>query len=316
MLRLLLIRLATFVPTLFAASVILFVAVNVVPGSAARSALGFQATPQAILRFEHQHGLDRPLVVQYVDWASKALAGDFGISFQNAVAVGPEVRKRIPVTLQLAGISFLVALTLAIPLGALAGFRHQSGTDGVVTTLATLFGSTPNFWLATLLIYFFSLRLGWLPTGGFTPASESLSKNLRGLILPCIALGVVSSGLLIRIMRTAVIEVMQSNYIETAKSKGLTNLRLVTHHVLRNALIPFLTVGAVEFGFLVGSVVIIEDVFRIPGIGSLVLVGIINRDYPVLLAATMSIIVIVLIVNLLVDLAAQVIDPRQVRTRQ
>ena len=314
MLRLVLWRLATFVPTLFVASVILFVAVNVVPGSAARSALGIQATPQALKRFEHQHGLDRPLPVQYLEWARKAIRGDFGSSFQNAVPVGPDVRKRIPVTLQLAGMAFLVALALAIPLGALAGFRHQSGADGVITTLATLFGSTPNFWLATLLIYFFSLRLGWLPTGGYTPFTEDPVANLKGMLLPCIALGLVSSGLLIRIMRTSVIDVMASNFVETARSKGISDIRLVTTHVLRNAMIPFLTVSAVEFGFLVGSVVIIEDVFRIPGIGSLVLVGIINRDYPVLLAAAMTVTVIVLIVNLLVDLAAQIIDPRQVRT--
>ena len=312
MLRLVLGRLASFVPTLFVASMVLFLAVNVVPGSAARSALGIHATPQALKRFEHQHGLDRPLAVQYVEWAGNALRGDFGTSFQNAVAVGPDVRKRIPVTLQLAGMAFLVAIAIAVPLGLVAGFRHQSGTDGVVTTLATLFGSTPNFWFATLLIYLFSLRLGWLPTGGYTPYSEDPVANLRGMLLPCIALGVVSSGLLIRIMRTAVIEVMFSNFIETARSKGVSGFRLVTAHVVRNALIPFFTVGAVEFGFLVGSVVIIEDVFRIPGIGSLVLVGIINRDYPVLLAAAMSVTVIVLIVNLLVDLAAQIIDPRQV----
>jgi peptide/nickel transport system permease protein len=209
--------------------------------------------------------------------------------------------------------AFLVAIVLAIPLGLIAGFRHQSIADVVITTLATLFGSTPNFWLATLLIYFFSLRLGWLPTGGYTSFSQDPVANLTGMLMPCIALGIVSSGLLIRIMRTVVIEVMSSNFIETARSKGVSNLRLVTAHVLRNALIPFLTVGAVEFGFLVGSVVIIEDVFRIPGIGSLVLVGIINRDYPVLLAAAMTVTVIVLIANLLVDLAAQAIDPRQVR---
>ena len=210
--------------------------------------------------------------------------------------------------------AFLVAICLAVPLGALAGFRHQSPADGAVTTLATLFGSTPNFWLATLMIYFFSIRLGWLPTGGYTPFVEDPLANLAGMLMPSIALGLVSSGLLIRIMRTAVIEVMLANFVETARAKGVTNYRLVTAHVLRNAMIPFLTVGAVEFGFLVGSVVIIEDVFRIPGIGSLVLVGIINRDYPVLLAAAMSITVIVLVVNLLVDLAAQIIDPRQVRT--
>ncbi len=306
-------RLASFIPTLVVASAILFVAVNVVPGSAALSALGIHATPQALKRFEHQHGLDRPLAVQYVEWAGKALQGDFGTSFQNAVPVGPEVRKRIPITLQLAGMAFVVAIALSVPLGVVAGFRHQTGSDGVVTTLATLFGSTPNFWLATLLIWFFSLRLGWLPTGGHVPFSEDPAANLERMLLPCIALGVVSSGLLIRIMRTAVIEVMSSNFIDTARSKGVSDLRLVAFHVLRNAFIPFFTVSAVEFGFLVGSVVIIEDVFRIPGIGSLVLVGIINRDYPVLLAAAMTVTVIVLVVNLVVDLAAQIIDPRQVR---
>ena len=136
------------------------------------------------------------------------------------------------------------------------------------------------------------------------------------MLLPCISLGVVSSGLLIRIMRTSLIEVMTSNFIETARSKGVSDFRLVTVHAMRNALIPFLTVAAVEFGFLVGSVVIIEDVFRIPGIGSLVLVGIINRDYPVLLAAAMMITLIVLVTNLVVDLLATVIDPRQVRARR
>ena len=139
--------------------------------------------------------------------------------------------------------------------------------------------------------------------------------NLRGMILPSIALGVVSSGLLIRIMRTSLIEVMSAHFIETAQSKGISNFKLVIGHALRNALIPFLTVSAVEFGFLVGGVVILEDVFRIPGIGSLVLVGIINRDYPVQLAAAMVITMIVLVTNLLVDLLATMIDPRQVRAR-
>lgn len=315
MLRLILIRLLSFVPTLVVASMVLFVAVNVVPGSASKAALGIYATPQAVKRFEHQHGLDRPLVVQYLEWAGKALRGDFGVSFQNAVAVGPEVMKRLPVTLQLAAMAFVAAIGLAIPLGALAGFYHQRLPDGVITSIATLFGSIPSFWLATLLVYLFSLQLGWLPTGGFVLYSQDPVANLRSLILPCISLGVVSSGLLIRIMRTSLIEVMTSNFIETTRSTGVSNFRLVTGHALRNALIPFFTVAAVEFGFLVGGVVIIEDVFRIPGIGSLVLVGIINRDYPVLLAAAMVITVIVLVINLVMDLMATIIDPRQVRAR-
>ncbi len=316
MFRLVLYRLLSFIPTLLVASMLLFLAVNVVPGSASRAALGIQATPQALKRFEHKHGLDRPLAVQYVEWALKALRGDFGVSFQNAVAVGPEVKKRVPVTLELAGLAILLAVGLAIPLGALSGFYHQRVPDGIITSIATFFGSMPNFWLATLLVYLFSLYLGWLPTGGFVPFSQDPIGNLRSVALPSISLGLVSSGLLIRIMRTTVIEVMSANFIETAKSKGVSNFQLVTGHALRNSLIPFFTVAAVEFGFLVGSVVIIEDVFRIPGIGSLVLVGIINRDYPVLLAAAMMITLIVLLTNLVVDLMATVIDPRQIRARR
>jgi peptide/nickel transport system permease protein len=316
MIRLILFRVWVFIPTLVTASIILFIAINVVPGSAARAVLGLQATPQAIKRFEHKHGLDRPLYVQYVDWAGKAVKGDLGTSFQNSVAVGPEVLKRIPITLQLAGTAFFLALLIAIPLGSLAGLRHQKRADGLITTIATLFGSTPNFWLATLLVYFFSLKLGWFPTGGYIPFREDPVENIKGMVLPAISLGIVSSGLLIRIMRASVIESMESNYVETAKAKGAGDVRLLTHHIFRNSIIPFLTVGAVEFGFLVGSVVIIEDVFRIPGIGSLVLVGIINRDYPVLLAASMAVTVIVLVVNLMADLCSQLIDPRQVRTME
>lgn len=316
MARVILWRLAGFLPALFVASVVLFIAVNVAPGTASRAALGLHATPQAIMRFEHQHGLDRPLPVQYVEWARKAVTGDFGVSFQNAVPVGPEIAKRLPVTLQLAGMAFVVAVLLAIPLGALAGFRHQRPADAGVTSLATLFGSIPNFWLATLLVWIFAIQLRWAPTGGFVPFAEDPAGNLRAMILPCLALGVVSSGLLIRIMRTAVIETMSSAYVQTARAKGVSDWRLVTRHVLRNAMIPFFTVAAVEFGFLVGSVVIIEDVFRLPGIGSLVLVGILNRDYPVLLAASMTVTVIVLATNMLVDLAAMLIDPRQARARR
>ena len=255
-------------------------------------------------------GLAKTLAINTL---SKAIKGDFGTSFQNSVAVGPEVAKRIPVTIFLASLAFGIAILIAVPLGALAGMRHQKLADGTITTLATLFGSTPNFWLATLLIYLLALKFGWFPTGGYVPFQDSFLGSLKSLCLPAISLGLVSSGLLIRIMRAAVIETMESNHIDTAISKGVGPRRLFFRHVLRNSIIPFLTVGAVEFGFLVGSVVIIEDVFRIPGIGSLVLVGIINRDYPVLLAASMAITLIVLLVNFLADLSAQLIDPRQVK---
>jgi peptide/nickel transport system permease protein len=315
MIRLTATRLLALVPTLIAASIILFIAINVVPGSAAKAALGIDATPQAIARFEHQHGLNRPLHVQYFAWLGGVLRGDFGNSFQNHVPVGPEVLSRLPVTFELALLAFLIANLIAVPLGAVAAYLHQRKTDVGITFMATAFGAIPNFWLATLLIMLFALTLRWLPAGGYVPFGENPLRNLSMMVMPALSLGIVSSALLLRIMRTAMLEVLTSDYIRTAIAKGATQGVVIWRHALRNALIPFLTVGAVEFGFLFGSVVIIEDIFLIPGIGSLVLVGIINRDYPVLLAGALVITVVVLTLNMLVDLVASILDPRQVHAR-
>jgi len=315
MIRLILTRLALFVPTLLAPSLILFIAINVVPGSAARSALGVDATPQAIMRFEALNGLDRPLHVQYFEWLGKALRGNFGRSFQNRVDVGPEILKRLPVTLELALLAFLVANVIAVPLGAIAAYRHARPADTVITTCATILGAVPNFWLATLLVLVFSLKLRLLPAGGFTPFLQDPARNLTQMILPAVSLGVVSSALLLRIMRASMIEVLSSDYIRTARAKGAPDGTVITRHALRNATIPYLTVGAVEFGFLFGGVVIIEDIFRLPGIGSLVLVGIINRDYPVLIGSALVVTFVVLAVNMLVDIIASLLDPRQVHSK-
>lgn len=315
MIRLILTRLALFVPTLLAASLILFIAINIVPGSAARSALGVDATPQAIMRFEALNGLDRPLHVQYIEWLGKALTGDFGKSFQNRVDVGPEILRRLPVTLELALFAFVIANLIAIPLGAISAYRHAKRADTFITMLATVLGAVPNFWLATLLVLVFALKLRILPAGGFTPFLSDPMKNLSQMILPALSLGIVSSALLLRIMRASMIEVLSSDYIRTARAKGASDATVICRHALRNATIPYLTVGAVEFGFLFGGVVIIEDIFRLPGIGSLVLVGIINRDYPVLIGSALVVTVVVLTVNALVDIAASLLDPRQVRAK-
>ena len=307
-------RILALVPTLFATSIILFVTINVVPGSAAKAALGIDATPQAIARFEHQHGLNRPLHVQYLAWLRDALKGNFGTSFQNHVPVGPELAARLPVTLEVALLAFLIANLIAVPMGALAAYFHQRKADVTITFMATTMGAIPNFWLATLLIMILSLGLRWLPASGYVPFGQDPLRNLSMMIMPALSLGIVSSALLLRIMRTAMIEVLSSDYIRTAVAKGATQGNVIWRHALRNALIPFLTVGAVEFGFLFGGIVIIESIFMLPGIGSLVLIGIINRDYPVLLAAALVITVVVLIANMIVDIIASVLDPRQIRT--
>ncbi len=313
MVRLIATRLVAFTLTLFASSVVLFVTINVLPGSAAKSALGMEATPQAIARFEAQRGLDRPMVVQYGEWFLKTMRGDFGVSFQNSVPVGPELLSRIPVTLELATLAFLVANIIALPLGIAAASRHQKRLDKSLTLTATILGAVPNFWLATLLIMLFSLNLRWLPPGGFTPFTLDPVTNLKQMVMPALSLGLVSSALLIRIMRSSMIEVLSSDYIRTANAKGASERTVIRRHALRNSLIPYLNVAAVEFGFLFGSAVVIEDIFRLPGVGSLVLVGIINRDYPVLLAAALAITLFVLVVNLIVDLAVGLLDPRLVK---
>jgi peptide/nickel transport system permease protein len=316
MARLVLTRLGAFVLTLFAASVVLFLAINVIPGSAAQSALGIDATPQAVARFEATRGLDRPLVVQYFDWLGKTLQGDFGTSFQSAVPVGPELLARLPVTLELAFLAFLVANLIAFPLGTIAAVRHRRGADRVFSTLASFLGAMPNFWLATLLVMVFSIWLRWLPPGGFVPFTEDPLQNLKLMILPALSLGLVSSALLLRIMRASMLEVLSRDYIRTAKAKGASEALTIQRHSLRNAAIPYVNVAAVELGFLFGSVVVIEDIFQLPGIGSLVLVGIINRDYPVLLAAALAITVFVLLANLVVDLCVSLLDPRRSKGSQ
>ena len=303
-------RLIAFVFTLLVASSILFVTINVVPGSAAKAALGIDATPQAMARFEALNGLDRPLYVQYAEWLGRTLTGDFGKSFQNGVAVGPELLTRIPVTLELTLLAFLVANLIAIPLGVLAATRHQRLPDKAVSLLATILGAVPNFWLATLLVMVLTLNLRLLPPGGYTPFSADPLLNLKQMIMPALSLGIISSALLIRIMRASMIEVMSTDYVRTAYAKGAGQGIVVMRHALRNAMTPYVNVAAVEFGFLFGSVVIIEDIFLLPGIGSLVLVGIINRDYPVLLAGALTITFVVLCVNLAVDILVGILDPR------
>ncbi|MDB5525051.1 MAG: transporter permease [Rhizobium sp.] len=313
MIKLISTRFAAFALTLFGSSLILFLAIQVLPGSAARSALGVDATPQAIARFEAQRGLDRPLVVQYAEWLRKTASGDFGVSFQNSVSVGPELLKRLPVTLELAVLAFALANLIAIPCGIAAAARHQRQADKAVGLFATLLGAVPNFWLATLLVMLFTLKLRWLPPGGYTPFTVDPLLNLKQMAMPVLSLGLVSSALLTRIMRSSMIEVLSSDYIRTATAKGAREDVVLRRHAFRNSLIPYLNVAAVEFGFMFGSVVVIEDIFLLPGIGSLVLVGIINRDYPVLLASALTITLFVLVINLIVDLVVGILDPRLVK---
>jgi peptide/nickel transport system permease protein len=313
MLKYIALRVAAFAPTLLAASIVLFAAIHIVPGSAADAALGVTATPEARARFEREHGLDQPLPVQYAHWLGQVLRGNFGKSFQAGVAIGPELLSRLPPTLELAALAFFIANLIAVPLGSLAAYRHQRAADNSLLALTSLMGAVPNFWLATLLILLFSVNLRWLPPGGYVPFMQDPATNLKLMIMPALSLGIVSSALLLRIMRASMIEVLSSDYIRTAFAKGASHSRVIWRHAMRNALIPFLTVGAVEFSLLFGGVVIIENIFLLPGVGALTLIGIVQRDYPVLLASALTIATVVLTANLVVDLLSAWLDPRRAR---
>ena len=305
-------RLLALLPILFASSLVVFFTLNLVPGSAASAFLGNHQTAHTIAVFNHRYGLDRPLVVQYLDWASHAVHGDFGKSLQSQDAVGPQVVSRIPITLELAGLGMLVALVIGLPLGIIAAVRRGRRTDIALSMVAVGGMSIPNFVVATALVLVFALQLGWVPVGGYVPFSEDPLRNLTLLALPAVALGLASSTILFRIMRSSMLEVLESDYVRTATAKGVSFRLVVLRHAFRNALIPFLTVAGLEFAGLFGGAVIIEQIFLIPGLGSYVYLAVQGRDYFVLLASVMVMATMVVVVNALVDIAAMFIDPRRV----
>lgn len=304
-------RLAALVLTALLASFLLFVAIQVLPGSAAQATLGFDATPQAVARFEAQHGLDRPWLMQYGDWLAGALRGELGVSFQGGIDLGADLAARIPVTLELALLAFLVANLIAMPLAFASASAQRRAMDAAVRLVGAAIGSMPSFWLATVLILVFALYAGWLPAGGYVPFVRAPWTNLQHMVMPALALGIASSGLLLRVLRSALLEVMRADYVTTAAAKGMSPFRVLFVHVLRNALNGYLHVATLELGFLFGGVVVIEDIFRLPGVGSLVLTGIINRDYPMLLAGAVTVTLFVLVANAVADGISVLLDPRR-----
>lgn len=296
--------------TLLAASVAIFTLINVVPGSAAVAFLGQSETPAAIAAFNANHGLDRPLVDQYLSWLSGFIHGDFGRSFANGVAIGPDLLGRLPVTLELTLLAGIIAVSIALPFGVLAAYLHDRKPDAAISILGALGASVPSFWLATMMILLFAIGLRVLPAGGYVPIWQDPARNLSSMLMPAVALGVGSSAVLLRIMRTTMIEVLNSDFVRTAIAKGASPRVVIVRHALRSALVPFLTVGALELSAIFGGAVIIERIFLLPGVGQQVLIGIRERDYPMLQASVLLITFIVVLANIVVDVLAGLIDPR------
>jgi peptide/nickel transport system permease protein len=303
-------RVLAIIPVLFGISILVFLLVHLIPGDVAQILLGTQATDQQLETLRRTFGLDRALPVQYLDWLSHILRGDFGVSFRTNRPVLPDLVSRFGVTVQLTLVSMLIALVVAVPLGAIAAARRGRAADGASRVVA-LFGlSIPNFWLGTLLILFVSLGLHWLPPVGFVSLLDNPWLGIQTLILPAIALGTAVAAFIMRMVRSSLLEVLRQDYIRTAQAKGLHEQTVLYRHAMKNAFIPVLTVIGVQIGYLLGGAVIIESIFSLPGMGRFLLDSISNRDYSIVQGGVLFIALVFCLVNLSVDLVYGWLDPR------
>lgn len=303
-------RLLGGLPTLFLVTLLVFALTHLLPGDPIRLLLGEEANPQLAAELRRQLGLDRPVLVQYLGWLGDLLQGDFGRSLKNNLPVGPVLLEKLPTTVQLSFLAMLVAVVIAIPAGVFAALRRGSWWDGGTTALALTGISLPNFFLGILLIYAFSIRLGWIPPSGYVEPWVDLRKNLLLLLLPAITLGTALAGALTRFVRNSLLEVLHQDYVRTARAKGLVERVVIFKHALRNAAIPVVTVMGLQLGGLLGGAVVTEQIFSIPGFGRLVVDAVLNRDFPVLQAVVLLAALAVFLVNVLVDLLYAAIDPR------
>lgn len=298
----------SFLATVLVSTVVVFLLLRVMPGDPATVALGIEATPEQLAAWRAEHGVDAPLVVQYVEWLGGLLTGNFGVSYVTGQDITPVIADRLQVTLILVGLAMVLAIVVAVPLGTLAAMRQGHPSGSVISGVSQIGVAVPSFLVGMLLIVFFAIELGWFPAGGWAPPSHP--EFLQHVTLPVIALGTVQASILTRYVRSAVLEIQREDFLRTARSKGLTaNLALVRHG-LRNAGIPVLTVVGVQMaGLLVGAVVV-ERVFTIPGLGSYLVDSVGNRDLLAVQAIVVVLVVSIVLINFLVDLAYTLLDPR------
>ena len=303
-------RLLLTLPILFIVSVVCFSLINLIPGDPATVILGPEASEHAKEQMREQLGLNKPIVVQYVDWLGGVLHGDLGKSLVDGTPVSQLILQRLPVTLELALGTFLVSLTIAVVAGILSASKRGTWVDYVSTGFALGGISIPHFWLGMMFIIIFAVYLGWLPASGYVPFFEDPAANIAVMILPVLATGLRESAELMRMLRSSLLEELGSDYVRTAFSKGLSRRVVVIRHAVRNALIPFVTASGLQIAALLGGLVVTEQVFQLPGVGRLIVESILERDYTVVQGAVLTVTVIVILINVLVDLLYAVIDPR------
>lgn len=303
-------RLLLTVPVLFGVSVVVFAVMQLTPGDPASIMLGAMATAEDVERLRRDLGLDRPLVVQYVRWAGRVLQGDLGRSIPLGREVLPEVLHRFQATLILTSGALVIAAAIGIPAGILSATRRGTWIDKVSMIVAVSGVSLPVFWTGIVLIIVFSVWLGWFPSGGMASAYSTGWFDFRYLVLPAFTLGTVSAAALARMTRSSVLEILRQDFVRTARAKGLAERNVVGRHVLKNAVIPIVTVLGVQVGYLLGGAILTEAVFSWPGVGSMMVRAIQARDYPLVQGGVLLVATSFVLVNLAVDLVYAVFDPR------
>ncbi|MGW1058232.1 ABC transporter permease [Micromonospora rubida] len=310
MTRFVLRRLLQSVVVLLGVTLVVFLLLQLVPGDPVRVALGTRFDQQTYDALRERSGLDRPLVAQYASYVGHALTGDLGVSFRSGQPVTTIVLERLPATLSLAVTAVLLALLVAFPLGVLSAVRSGSALDHAARVFSQFGVSVPDFWMGIMGILLFAGVLGWLPPSGYVALTEDPAGWASHVLLPAAAVGLVTASILTRFIRSSVLEVLAEDYVRTAEAKGLRSRIVVVRHVLRNALIPVVTVVAVQLASLIGGVIVIEVLFAWPGVGRLTYDAVQARDYPVLQGAVLFVAALFLLMNLLVDVLYARLDPR------
>ena len=303
-------RLAVLVPTLFFVSVLIFSLQQLLPGDAAVALAGEEHDPAVVAAIRTRYHLDRPIPVQYGLWIGRVLRGDFGESLRNRIPVRDLLASKLPVTIELAVCSMVIALVIGIPAGILSAARKGTSVDVVANLLALSGLSVPHFWLGIMLILLFAVRLGWLPASGYVPPWEDLRQNLTTILLPSFVLGTGVAGVMMRHTRSAMLQTLGADYVRTARAKSVPERLVVLKHALRNALIPVITLGAIEFGRLLSGAVLTEQIFAIPGFGKLLVDGVFNRDYAVVQAVVLVSAGLYVLLNLGADVLYFLANPR------
>jgi peptide/nickel transport system permease protein len=290
---------------------LVFFLIRAIPGDPVIQMLGTEYTPEAADALRDKLGLDEPVYVQYVQWLGNMIRGDFGTSITGAESVGSAIMSGLPKTLSISIMAFIIATAIAIPAGVLAALKRNSFADFSVSLIAFLGVSMPSFWFGIILIIVFAVNLGWLPSLGYASLTEDgFVEWLKHLILPSLAVGAGYAAILMRFVRAGLLEAMSSDYIRTARAKGLTERRVVVWHGLRNSMIPVVTVAGIQVALLLSGAVVIETVFSIRGIGRLLVGAIFDKDYPMVQGTILVVTVIFVMANLIVDILYTLLDPR------